>query len=41
MGSIGMGELLILAIPCVGIGVLMLVALVVFVVVRTGSRKDK
>ena len=41
MGSIGMGELIILAIPCVGIGLLMLVVGVVVVVVRSGSRKDK
>lgn len=41
MGPIGMGELIILAIPCVGIGLLMLVAGVVVVVVRSGSRKDK
>ncbi len=41
MGSIGMGELIILALPCVGIGLLMLVAGVVVVAIRSGSRKDK
>ena len=41
MGSIGMGELILLAIPCGGISVLVLVACVVWAFIRSGSRKDK
>ena len=38
---IGIGELIILAIPCVGIGVLLLVVGLVVLVTRSGSRKDE
>ena len=41
MGSIGMGELILLAIPCGAIGLLVLVAFVLWAFIRSGSRKDK
>ena len=41
MLNIGMGELLLLSIPCVGIGLLGVVVVVVAMVVRSNARKDK